>query len=260
MNITFATKCLILAFLAAVAFNACSAPAASNIPERIDFNSSQLINDCWGIGTGETLRSGIFYNSAEDFGWYWNRDNPKLKTGFDTVQPIYPDVRIGGNPPQNSKSPYFPIALGSLNSLQLGTTYNYQSRPTGTFDLAYDMFFSDSDQAQSMRQIKAEVMVWLMATAKQPPETYKGNFSDGYHNYQLYSWTRKDGRRYSAFVMIGEPQFQTHVTVDARKLIDQLGINSNWYLYGVALGNEVWDGSGRIQIREFSLNLNGQFL
>ena len=51
-----------------------------------------------------------------------------------------------------------------------------------------------------------------------------------------------------------------HVTVDAKKLIDSLGINSNWYLYGVALGNEVWDGAGKIDIREFSVNLNGHDL
>ncbi len=242
------------------AFYACSGQAPSNGQNKIDFNSRQLINDRWGVGTGEIVESGIFYNNARDFGWYWNREDPKPKAGFGNVQPIYPNVRIGENPPEKSNSPYFPITLGNLRSLQLGTTYSYQTNPTGTYDLAYDMFISDTNQADSMRKIKAEVMIWLMATAQQSPQTYKSDFSDGYNDYQLYSWTREDGRLYSAFVLRGEPQFQMHVTVDAKKLIDSLGINSSWYLYGVTLGNEVWNGAGRIEIREFSVNLNGHDL
>ena len=191
-----------LAILAIGTLSACTGQATS-AGHTIDFGSRRIINDRWGAGTGETPESGIFYNNPGDFGWYWNRDDPKPKAGFGSVQPIYPDVRIGGNPPEKSTSPYFPIVLADLKSLQLGTTYSYQTNPTGTYDLAYDMFISDTNRAQSMREIKAEVMIWLMATAQQPPETYKGDFSDGYNDYQLYSWTRADGRLYSAFVLTG---------------------------------------------------------
>jgi hypothetical protein len=260
VNTTSILKCLILSVLALGALNACSGPSISRGYETIDFGSRQLINDRWGVSTGETAGSGIFYNNAGDFGWYWNRADPKPQTRTGRVQPIYPDVRIGENPPYKSNSAYFPIAMGSLKSLQLSTAFSYQTKPTGTFDLAFDMFLSDVNQAQTMGQIKAEVKIWLMATAHQPPESYRGEFSDGYNNYQLYSWTRKDGRLYSAFVLTGEPQFQMQITVDAKKLIDNLGINSNWYLYGVALGNEIWEGEGRIQISEFRVNLNGQDL
>lgn len=120
--------------------------------------------------------------------------------------------------------------------------------------------FSDSDQPSSNPRIKAEVMIWIQANRKQLALTYKGDFSDGYNTYALYSWVMSDGRLYYSFIMKEEPSSQAHHTVDTKRLLNELGLDPNWYILGVELGNEVWKGSGNTEIVDFSVNLNGHAL
>ena len=101
-------------------------------------------------------------------------------------------------------------------------------------------------------------MIWLQGTIGQTPQTYKGDFTDGHYTYELYSNVRANGRLYNAFFMKGQPQFQAQHTVDAKRLLDNLHLDPNWYLLGVEFGNEIVDGSGQIEIIKFSVNLNGQ--
>jgi hypothetical protein len=69
-----------------------------------------------------------------------------------------------------------------------------------------------------------------------------------------------DGRPYYSFVLQNPPQNQTTQTVDATRLMGYLNLNPDWYIPGVDLGNEVWDGAGTIQIDNFTVTLNGQTL
>ena len=174
--------------------------------------------------------------------------------------PIYPSLRIGGNPWEQSNSAYFPIKVSEIQSATFQVAYDYPAAPTGAFDLAYDMFFMDTNKPSPNPEIKAEIMIWLQGTIGQPPQTYKEDFTDGHNTYELYSYVMSCGRLYYAFIMKGQPQFQAQHAVDVKKLLDNLDLDPNWYIPGVELGSEVVNGSGKIEISKFSVNVNGSVI
>lgn len=228
--------------------------------ESIVFDPRKLMNNLWGAPAGETLNSSIYLQDAGKCGWEWSRPAPLIKSGQTIVQPIYPSIRIGGSPWEKSSTSFFPVKVGDIHSLQLGLTYSFPTAPTGKYDLAYDIFLLDTNQPSSSPKIKTEVMIWLEGTARQPPASYKGDFSDGINTYKLYSWVMGDGRQYYSFILTGPPPRQTPQTVDAARLMGYLNLNPDWYIHGVELGNEIWDGAGKIQIDNFTVSLNGQAL
>ncbi len=225
--------------------------------EQISTNSHRILNNVWGAPEDEKLTTHIYLNPDGSLGWEWDRSNPKTKSG-SVIQPIYPSVRIGGSPWDRSKSQYFPIKWGDVRTLTFDAQYYYLEKPTGTYNLAYDIFFTDTDQFSSSPQIRAEVMIWIQATMKQPEKAYQGNFSDGANTYQLFHWTMKGGRQYYSFLMMGEPLLQGHHSVNAKNLMDHIpDLDPSWFIHGVDLGNEILNGCGKIQINQVSVNING---
>lgn len=225
--------------------------------DKIKYNSLKLVDNEWGAPANEQLVCAVFLNQGQNFGWNWNRQDPKLKPGSSGILPIYPSVRIGGNHREQSDIAHFPIKMSDLKSLSFMVDYRYPEIPTGVFDLAYDMFLLNTDNSGPEAERKSEVMIWLHGTLGQPLESYKGDFSDGYNTYSLYSFTMSDGRLYSSFILKGQPQFQSRHYVDVKKLLDYIDLDPNWYIPGIELGNEVVNGSGKIEISQISVNLNG---
>jgi hypothetical protein len=226
----------------------------------IDLDSLKLVNNQWGAPADEKLTCAVYHNQSKNFGWYWNRQEPKTKPGIEGVLPIYPGLRIGGNPWEQSNSAYFPIRVSALESLTFQVTYNYPAVPTGAFDLAYDIFFTDTNKSRPDPEIKAEVMIWLQGTIEQPQATFKGDYTDRLNTYALFSHVMSSGRLYYAFVMKGQYQFQAQHTVDVKKLLGNLDLNPNWYIPGVELGSEVVNGSGKIEINQFSIKMNNSVI
>jgi hypothetical protein len=224
----------------------------------IEFGPRTLTNNVWGAPPGEILNSGVYLNQdSNSFGWYWRRKDPKILPGNSLVYPIYPSVRIGGSPSVASNSPYFPIKTTDIDSLRFDVDYDYPTLPTGAYNLAYELLFSDTNQPTPNLIPRAEVMIWIHTTFGQPQNTYQGDFFDGNNTYHLYSWVRSDGRLYASFNMDGQPQFQAHHTVDAKKLLSYLVIDPTWYLLGVEFGSEIVNGSGNLEVSKLNINLNG---
>jgi hypothetical protein len=226
----------------------------------INFDPLKLVNNEWGAPADENLTCAVYVDQGRKFGWHWNRQDPKTRPGIACLQPIYPSVRIGGNPWEQPTSAYFPVKVGEIKSLDFSVAYDYPEIPTGAFNLAYDLFLSETDQASQNPAIKAEVMIWMHGTIGQPSETYKGDFSDGQNTYELYSYVMSNGRLYNAFVMKGNPEFRTQHTVNVKRLLDNLDLDSKWYIPGIELGNEIVNGSGKIEISKFSVNMNGSVI
>ena len=239
---------------------------ASKLPETItksdpgntlDFNNLKLCNNQWGASLEENLNCAVYISQNNTFGWYWDRKSPLVKSGMNGVLPIYPSVRIGGSPWEKSNSVLFPVKVSDTKSLMLTLNYKYAAIPEGAYDFAYDMFLTDTDQPSSNPKRNAEVMIWIQRTLSPPDGCYKGDFSDGTNTFGLYSYVMADGRLYYAFVMKGQPLFDAQYKIDAKKLLDNLNLNSSWYIPGIELGNEVISGSGNIEITQFDITLNG---
>jgi hypothetical protein len=224
---------------------------------KIDFGSRKLMNNLWGAPPGEELISTIYLNQDNSFGIAWDRQSPKKGDTARAILPIYPSVRVGGSPWETSNCQDFPTKLGDIHSLTLDVDYSYPTVPSGSFDFAYDVFLSDTNKPSASPHPEAEVMIWIQGTAKQPASAYKGDFQDGPNTYSLYSWTMPSGRQYFSFLLKGAAIYQGSHTVDAKGLLDKLSLDPNWYVTGIELGNEVYNGSGKIEISRLSVNLNG---
>jgi hypothetical protein len=231
--------------------------APSGTKNTLRFGSRTLTNNIWGAPPDEILTSEVYLNRDFSFGWDWSREEPKLNPGRTLFQPIFPNVRIGGDSTTRSSSLYFPIKTGDIRTLNFDVAYKYLTVPTGSYNLAYEMFLSDDNQPLSNQQQKAEIMIWIHSTFTQPPSTFRGDFTDGKNKYHLYSWHKTDGSLYASFIMDGSPQLQGQHTVDAKMLLDHLELDPNWYLRGVELGNEIVFGSGKIEIDNLNVNVNG---
>jgi hypothetical protein len=223
--------------------------------DKIEFGQLTLSNNIWGAPEDERLTSRIYTDQDRSFGWQWERNEAKPRPGENLTKPIYPSVRIGGSPWEPSMTQYFPVKLRDIKSFKFELAYNYPVAPTGIFNLAYDMFLTDTPQPCSDPVRKAEVMIWLQHTFPQPPEAYRGDVTDGINTYEYYSMPLSNWQYYS-FVIKEQPPSNPHFVIDAKRLLDHLGLDRDWYIPGVELGNEVVSGSGKIEISKFKLNLN----
>lgn len=245
---------LIIIVLAAVGINVYRAIRQGN---TIEFDSRTLTDNLWGAPTTENLTSQVYLNKDQTFGWYWNRADPMKNPGDIFVRPIFPNVRIGADLGEKSNTSYFPLQVRDIHNLSFYVVYQYLTAPTGAYNLAYQMYFTDTDKPGPDAHVNVEVMIWLHHTFPQPPDTYKGDFSDGNNSYELWSWVMSDGRQYYSFLMKGQPLFDAQHTVDAKRLLDNLVIDPNLYLLGVHLGSEIVSGAGKIEIRKLIISLNG---
>jgi hypothetical protein len=241
---------------------ASATPSPTAVPIRItsnviDFLSHTITKNFWGAPASETLTGDIFLNGDNSYGWDWNRADPQMKAGVNGVLPIYPNVRVGADPGQASNNRLFPVMHSDINQLTFSLDYQYPETPTGQYNFAYQMYFSDVANPGLNAAPRAEVMIWIHNTFGQPPTTYRGDYTDGINNYSLYSWTMADGRGYYSFIMKDQSGFNAHHEVDAKKLLDNLSLSPDWYLLGIHLGNEILIGSGKLQIQQLTIDLNG---
>lgn len=97
---------------------------------------------------------------------------------------------------------------------------------------------------------------------------------DGNLVYKLYYRTWTDGWRLFTFVRngIGNTTPGPHTyTINVKYILDYLTthnlldtntkmIDNNWYVLGFECGNEVYNGTGKIEISELNINVNGNML
>jgi hypothetical protein len=235
-------------------------PAVSGTPANrntIEFGTRQLINNVWGALPEENLSSGIFQNQDRTYGWYWDRPNPLQKPGINGLQPLYPNIKIGGDVGEKPRNNRLPIKVSNIKELRFSVDYDYLIEPTGSYNLSYQMYFANTDTPVQDSFANIEMMVWIHQTFGQPPAAYQHDFSDGNFRYSLYSFTQFNGMKYAAYISKDAPVFRAQHTVNAKQFLDDLQIDPNWYLFSIHFGNEILLGRGKFQINKYVIMLNG---
>jgi hypothetical protein len=111
----------------------------------------------------------------------------------------------------------------------------------------------DAEKPGPNAQRKAEIMIWIDGNQQQPQSSFKSDYKIDNSVYALYS--RTGGWLYAAFIL-RRPLVKQH-SVDAKKLMDLLKLDPNWYIPGIEFGNEIWNSSGKIEIKKIAVTLNG---
>lgn len=212
----------------------------------------KLLNNVWGAPyyerQSENLNSYIYYNSEGTYGWEWNRWNPINVDSY--VRPIYPEVML------DSDSGYLPKKLNDVSSISAELQYSYVKPPTGSYNFAYDIWLTYGGARE------AEVMIWIdcSTTADCAPGTYAGDVNDGNNTYSVYYRNPRSSTSWSvyAFILNNRTPVPLYHKVDIKALLNSLStrLNDEWIISSVELGNEIWEGSGRIEISEWLININ----
>jgi len=156
-------------------------------------------------------------------------------------------------------------------------TYSYPQLPTGVYNLAPEIYLRDS--ASYIPMPKAEIMFYLDHSSINPAIDYGlGTFlvdiNDGNLGYKLYYRTWTNGWRLFTFVRngIGNTTAGPHTyTINVKYILDYMAtrnllntgtkmIDTSWYMLGFELGNEIYNGTGKTEISQLNMNINGRML
>ncbi len=238
---------------------------------NIENGPFRLNNNLWGL-TGEekdtkVVKSYIYYKFNGNFGWEWDRPDPRPNYNYDSdkyITPIYPEVMIGAAPNVNSiysTTPYLPIRLENISSMTADIEYKYVKIPTEGYNLAYDIWIIDTSKIQ-----RAEIMIWIQGDLYN--SDIDGNAADGNNDYKFYIGPTDSNRywKYYAFVLRNQDPVLSNQTilkhtVDIKILLDKLVqegfLKREWIIPSMGIGNEIWKGSGKIEINKLKINING---
>jgi hypothetical protein len=192
--------------------------------QRVAF---QVNNDVWGDPHNYHIQ--CVFAGVGGLGWRW------LKPNF-SYQPYFPNLTF-------NVSRNMPTTVAQLGKLQV--TFSARVRATGTYNLAFDIWFSSD---QSGNHITDEVMVWLLWTNRtiNLPTVVNDGFSNyGYITFNL-QW------RFHAFFLLAN---RIPFSVDLKKLFNFAEVHG--YLRTISLGNEVFSGSGETIIYAINIEING---
>lgn len=234
----------------------------STYGDYLRYGNKTVHNNVWGLTNKERNNNNTnvytYYNTNGNFGWEWNRSDPRSSPDV-YVPPIYPEVIIGEIPSIGNGSStlsYFPIRSRDIEFFTSEIEYEYVRPTNGAYNLAYDIYWVDPDHHEKK---KLNIMIWIHGRLSN--DKIIKYVSDGISEYE-YHYKAPSGEQYwpwYAFILKNQEDPKNYHKVDIKKLLDQLpkgAINGSWVIPGMELGNEVWRGSGKIEIYKYEINLN----
>jgi len=225
-------------------------------------NNCRLINNVWnkaaaGNGFEQQIFSGIL-DGKSMYGWRW-----RAPWHLTTRVVSQPQLVCGDKPWDEPLhlNPEFPFRAGSKKP---SVNYNARLDAKGTYNMAFSLWVVSS-LPSSRNGITHEIMIWNANGGQHPGGTKRDVIVVDGIPYDIYveenhvdnSGQNGNHWTYVAFVA-AQPLLSGHL--DLGSFIDYLlqrGIlTSNHYVTSLEFGNEVSEGSGIVEIRDFSLSLN----
>jgi hypothetical protein len=215
--------------------------ASLHIPSQIP--PKLLINNVWGAPNSEiksgSLKSYIYYTSNATFGWEWNRPNPVPIGNY--IQPIFPEVKIN--------SGIVPIKISNVSNMNIELQYRYVKAPKGINALTYDIW------ATSGGTTKAEIMVYIYCSTTNDckPGSYIGDVNDGYNTYSIYYRPPGITGTWELLTFVKQNTNISTYKANIKLLLNSISkkLNSGWIISSFEFGDEVYKGSGRVEISKF---------
>lgn len=214
-------------------------------------NGFRLHNDMWS-DPGATQCITNFGDGR--IGWHWNKPNH--------TSPNYPEIIIGSNCEWPSSVPgFFPVLQKNINTFYSEVEYKFTKVPTDwpNWNLAYDIYWRDSSCNAKLYNI----MIWPIGDATPyGKQIVNDGINDYYYTHDNRGWP------WDVFILKNQPtlvvnQVYTH-KVNIKALIDTINNNEfrnngDWQIPGIEFGDEIYLGSGSIEISQFNIELNGQW-
>ena len=205
-------------------------------------------NNVWGQGTINEFSQCIFITNDSSFGWTW--DWPDV--GYNVK--AYPEIIFGKKPwSANSTTNELPLKIGNVETFEVNFDLNIEA--SGNYNLAFE-FWVIEDSISNQDQITNEVMIWTTNSLLQPAgEQIAVFFSDGYY-YDLFRAEFNDWIYYAFVSQTDQQEGTLNVHNFINYMVATGYLNPNEYLASFELGNEIVNGSGQTNIRQYSISVN----
>lgn len=168
----------------------------------------------------------------------------------------YPEVIFGANPLNTAggdptdTAHVFPVVVSDLRGLTAAYDISFGGY-VGGFNVAYDIWLSNSATATGRSAVSNEVMVWLHKGSFDEVGAVVGTYSKGDLSAKIYH-----SGTYTAIVAEHDLPARTIDIADIFAKLGSLGIlSSTEYLRSVELGAEVVSGSGYLTVNDLSLQV-----
>jgi len=213
----------------------------------------KIENNMWNIESVKSYQQCVFMTDGDNdinAGWAWNW--PGIR--FDVV--AFPNVIYGKNPWLPSTTPEMPLRIDKINCLE--AKFDVVQTGSGKNNLSFDLWITDN-QSSEPSTITHEIMIWLSSEGFWPAGSRVDTFEiDG---KEIGLWKKENhnplGDNEWTFLAFVYQSDYTEGTINIYDFLDYLiekgHIESESYLSGIQLGNEIVSGYGKSHINNFEV-------
>lgn len=233
----------------------------------IHLGEVRLLTNEWTDPEADTC---IFLDQQGQFGWTWTRGATGM--GENPNYPNYPEAEFGINPwnasgLDTSSTDVLPLQLKDFTSasMTLDVFTDVGGNNSG-WNLAFEMWLSDTDPTLGPANPKGEIMVFLSNEPNYYPASPETGevLNDGERDYKLYvssdSWgTWGYYRQYRLDTHDGKFNGKLNIHAFLKHYLENEGWDGNLWVTRFEIGNEVYQNSGGTTTFEnLSFEVNGQ--
>jgi hypothetical protein len=209
-------------------------------------------NNVWGATAMQTLRiSGVSFEVAQQTG----------SNGTSGGPVSYPSVFIGSNYGRMTTNSNLPKQVSTLTKIDTSWSINAGSQ-SGTYNAAYDVWFSTSASGDPEAPTGGYLMVWFYDPSNAQPigGVVSSNLSIPGVNGAWDVWVGPNAGRPCISYVAKQPI--TNMTFDLNLFIQDAvknrsnTIQSSWYLTNVFAGFEIWSGGVGLKTNDFYAIVN----
>jgi hypothetical protein len=204
-------------------------------------------NNVWGGGGSQALSySGVSFTVTQQTG-----NNPT------TGGPVsYPSVFIGSNNGRTTSGANLPKQVGSLTTVP--TAWTWSGFPSGTFNAAYDVWFSSGSGGDSGNPSGGYLMVWYYKPGNaQPiggPPAGVANIAGGAWNIWIGTQLGRPIISYVRTETINTLSFDLALFI--KDAVTRGVLSNSMYLTNIFAGFEIWSGGVGLKTDNFCAVVN----
>ncbi len=221
---------------------------------RIPVREYLLDNNVWGKEKITNYKQCVWADAASKpltSGWSWS-----WKTTDDKKVKAYPEIHYGWDWDKKFTTPKLPLKVNQINKIQV--TYDVTTSAKGAYNLAFDLWLTKAS-FPTRDNLSKEVMIWVDGTKRKSDATFIKRVTIDGGEYDLYlnrNWNRWT---YFAFIkVVPQPKGTLNIHKFLFALKDAGYISSKESLVEIELGNEIWAGSGKTVVRNYSVSVKSQ--
>ena len=218
---------------------------------RIPVREYLLDNNVWGKGRIKNYKQCVWADTASNplrAGWSWSWpkiNNNKVKA--------YPEIHYGWDWDKKFTTPKLPLKVSKIKKIQVA--YDVITSAQGVHNLAFDLWLTKA-LFPTRDNLSREVMIWVDGTKKISGATFIKRITVDGEKYDLYVNRDWNYWTYFAFIkVVPQPKGTLNIHKFLFALKDAGYISPKESLVEIELGNEIWSGSGKTVVRNYSINV-----